>query len=92
MALFCYVGLPTKHTTGLTFQHKVFMPDSVERWIGTLDKEVLTGKIKSGQDTTTGEERQREGGWGKGWAIVKEALFWGHRIEGVTDFSPNGKK
>ncbi|KAF2115382.1 hypothetical protein BDV96DRAFT_687324 [Lophiotrema nucula] len=81
--------------SGLTFQNLNAMPDTVELWIGTLDEEVLIGKPKSGSaDSIPGEQVEREGGWSQELCQVKETLFWGHRIEGVTDIGSgvNGKK
>ena len=77
---------------GLTFQHMVHMPDTVELWIGTLDEEDLIGKPKEGIEKKAGQEPEREGGWGQVLAVVKETLFWDHRIVGVTDVGPSGKK
>ena len=68
------------------------MPTTVELWIGTLDEEVLIGKVKQEQENQSGEMQEREGGFGKELAVVKETLFWNHRIEGVTDVAPSGKK
>lgn len=70
------------------------MPESVELWIGTLDEEVLIGAVaQGGENEGNGvREMKREGGWGTEIAKVKETLFWGKRIEGVTDGGGGGKK
>jgi len=72
------------------------MPTTTELWIGTLDEEVLIGVPEPDQSgkEARGEKVERSGGWGKQLAHVKETLFWGHAIEGVTDEGPaaRGKK
>ena len=72
------------------------MPHSLELWIGTLDEHVLIGRPAAGQEgkEEAGQKVQREGGWGETLAKVKETLFWGNVVPGVTDGGPasEGKK
>ncbi|PSN68116.1 hypothetical protein BS50DRAFT_491527 [Corynespora cassiicola Philippines] len=75
--------------SGLTFQHLKAMPDTLELWLGTLDEEVLIGEKMA--EEKPGEEPHREGGWGQDLTNIQETLFWGHKIEGVTDGGPGAK-
>lgn len=65
------------------------MPDSVELWAGTLDEEVLIGRPRAVEEGKGAGER--EGGWGTQLCDVKETLFWGNAIKGVTDGGAGAK-
>lgn len=72
------------------------MPDTLELWIGTLDEDILIGKPVAGQEgkEAAGQKVEREGGWGVILAKVKETLYWGNVVPGVTDggAASEGKK
>lgn len=73
--------------SGLTWKSGEMLPGKTILMTGTLDEEVLIGKIIKGSERKTerGIEYDREKAWGDELLKPKMSLFWSETIAGITD-------